>query len=117
MHLRLALSLISMIGVLTFATQGLAQVTDVLPSQIFDPSIEAAGMGGASIAAFWEENPNDHANPALMGFHSGLRYSYGTTQLVEADYLVTSTATSDTLQSRKSVSAQLAVYPSILTPQ
>ena len=39
-------------------------------------------MGGASIAAFWEENPNDHANPALMGFHKGLRYSYGTTQLV-----------------------------------
>jgi len=77
-HVRLVLWLLSMIGVLTFTTQALAQ----LPSQFFDPSIEAAGMGGASIAAFWEENPNDHANPALMGFHSGLRYSYGTTQLI-----------------------------------
>jgi len=77
-HLRLALSLVSMIACLTFATRGLAQVSH----QFFDPSIEAAGMGGASIAAFWEENPNDHANPALMGFHKGLRYSYGTTQLV-----------------------------------
>lgn len=78
MHLRLALWLVVILGVLTFATRALAQ----LPSQFFDPSIEAAGMGGASIAAFWEENPNDHANPALMGFHTGLRYSYGTTQLI-----------------------------------
>ena len=78
MHLRLALWLV-MIGVLSFATRGLAQI---LPSDAFDPSIEAAGMGGASIAAFWEENPNDHGNPALMGFHSGLRYSYGTTKLL-----------------------------------
>jgi hypothetical protein len=54
----------------------------ILPSQLFDPSIEAAGMGGASIAAFWQENPNDHGNPALMGFHTGLRYSYGTTKLL-----------------------------------
>ena len=78
MHLRLALSLVSIITCLTFATRALAQVSH----QFFDPSIEAAGMGGASIAAFWEENPNDHANPALMGFHKGLRYSYGSTQLV-----------------------------------
>jgi hypothetical protein len=68
-----------MTTLLAFATRALAQP---LPIQFFDPSIEAAGMGGASIAAFWEENPNDHANPALMGFQSGLRYSYGSTQLV-----------------------------------
>ena len=83
MRVRLVLCLISLVLVGGLTTPALAQViTDVLPTQIFDPSIEAAGMGGASIAAFWEENPNDHANPALMGFHSGLRYSYGTTQLV-----------------------------------
>ena len=79
MHLRLALWLVSMIGVAASAIPAMAQV---LPSDAFDPSIEAAGMGGASIAAFWEENPNDHGNPALMGFHSGLRYSYGTTKLL-----------------------------------
>ena len=68
-----------MIGLATFAPRAFAQLQSHF---YFDPSIEAAGMGGASIAAFWEENPNDHANPALMGFHKGLRYSYGTTQLV-----------------------------------
>ena len=75
----LALAQLALIAALYFhPTPALAQ----LPSQFFDPSIEAAGMGGASIGAFWEENPNDHANPALMGFHSGLRYSYGTTKLL-----------------------------------
>jgi len=77
-HLRLVVWLTTVIGLAAFAMPAPAQ----LPIQIFDPSIEAAGMGGASIAAFWEENPNDHANPALMGFHSGLRYSYGSTQLI-----------------------------------
>jgi len=51
----------------------------------FDPSIEGAGMGGASMAAFWQENPDDWANPALMGFHHGLRYGYGQTQLFADD--------------------------------
>ena len=51
----------------------------------FDPSIEGAGMGGASMAAFWQENPDDWANPALMGFHNGLRYGYGQTQLFADD--------------------------------
>src|SRR5512138_1530512 len=74
-----SLASLALLALLSLApTPALAQ----LPSQFFDPSIEAAGMGGASIAAFWEENPNDHANPALMGFHKGLRYSYGTTQLL-----------------------------------
>jgi hypothetical protein len=40
-------------------------------------------MGGASVAAFWQENPSDHANPALMGFHRGLRFSFGDTKLDE----------------------------------
>jgi hypothetical protein len=52
--------------------------------QLLDPSIEAAGMGGASSAVFWQENPNDHANPALVGFHHGLRYSFGQTKLYES---------------------------------
>jgi hypothetical protein len=75
-----SLVLVSTIGgFLVAAAPALAQGVQ---SQFFDPSIEGAGMGGASIAAFWEENPNDRANPALMGFHRGLRYSYGDTQLV-----------------------------------
>lgn len=51
-------------------------------STFIDPSIESAGMGGASVAAFWWETPDDWANPALLGFQRGIRYSYGNTQLV-----------------------------------
>ncbi|NIW24423.1 MAG: hypothetical protein GWN29_07575, partial [Gammaproteobacteria bacterium] len=47
-----------------------------------DPSIRAQGMGGASSAAFWGGDPNYWANPALLGYHRGLRYEYGKTQLV-----------------------------------
>ena len=36
---------------------------------------------------------------------------YGTQQIVEASYEVTSTATSDSLKTKKSVTAHLAVYP------
>jgi len=36
---------------------------------------------------------------------------YGTLQIVEASYEVTSTASSETLATQKSVTAQLAVYP------
>jgi hypothetical protein len=36
---------------------------------------------------------------------------YGTTQIVEASYEVTSTATSTELQSQKAITAQLSVYP------
>lgn len=61
------------------AAPALAQLSAV---QFLDPSIEAAGMGGASIAAFWQESPNDRGNPALMGFHRGIRYSYGDTKLL-----------------------------------
>jgi hypothetical protein len=75
-----SLVLVSIGGFLVAAAPALAQFG--AQSQFIDPSIEGAGMGGASIAAFWEENPNDRANPALMGFHRGLRYSYGNTILV-----------------------------------
>jgi hypothetical protein len=53
----------------------------IVPVEYLDPSIEGAGMGGASLAVFWQENPNDWINPALLGFHKGLRYGYGQTKL------------------------------------
>ena len=45
-------------------------------------SIRAAGMGGASNAVFWGDDPDDWANPALSAYHSGIRYTFGRTQLL-----------------------------------
>jgi hypothetical protein len=47
-----------------------------------DPSIQSAGMGGATAAVFWQDLPNTWINPALAAFHRGIRYSYGTTELL-----------------------------------
>jgi hypothetical protein len=47
-----------------------------------DPSIRSSGMGGASAAVFWGGDANGWANPALLGYHSGLRFEHGRTQLV-----------------------------------
>lgn len=47
-----------------------------------DPSVRAAGMGRASTAMFWGGDPNYWANPALLGYHRGIRYEHGRTQLV-----------------------------------
>lgn len=50
---------------------------------LFEPSIEGAGMGGGGVAYFWRDEPNSWSNPALLGIQSGLRYSYGRTQILE----------------------------------
>jgi len=56
--------------------QGTARSLDL------DPSVRAAGMGGASIAVFWGDDGNHWANPALLGYQRGLRYEWGKTRLV-----------------------------------
>jgi hypothetical protein len=40
----------------------------------FDTSARSAGMGGATTAVNWTDDPNVWANPALLGYHRGLRY-------------------------------------------
>jgi hypothetical protein len=50
---------------------------------LFEPSIEAAGMGGGGVAYFWRDEPNSWSNPALLGTQPGLRYSHGSTQILE----------------------------------
>ena len=39
-------------------------------------------MGRASTAVFWGGDPNDFANPALLGYHQGVRLTHGKTRLV-----------------------------------
>jgi len=51
-------------------------------SLLYDPSIRAAGMGGAGSAVFWGGDANVWANPALLGYAQGLRFERGRTQLV-----------------------------------
>ena len=49
---------------------------------VFDPSIQSAGMGGATAAVFWQDLPNTWINPSLASFQKGIRYAYGTTKLL-----------------------------------
>lgn len=51
-------------------------------STFIDPSVGAAGMGRAGVSVFWGDHPNGWANPALLGYHDGVRFVYGRTQLV-----------------------------------
>ena len=46
----------------------------------FDPSIQSAGMGSASVAAFWMDDLNEWRNPAALGSVQGIRYSHGRTE-------------------------------------
>lgn len=63
------------------STPALAQPLAAI-STFFDPSIESSGMGYASVAVPWQDDLNDWANPALLGYQRGIRYSRGKTQLV-----------------------------------
>lgn len=56
--------------------QGSARSLDI------DASIRSAGTGGACNAVFWGDDPNEWANPALLGYQRGIRFSYGRTRLV-----------------------------------
>jgi len=63
-----------------FASDAFAQGAAV--STTIAPSIRFEGMGRASAAAWWGDDPDYWANPALLGYHRGLRYETGETQLV-----------------------------------
>ena len=64
------------------ATAGNARAQGAAVSTNLDCSVRAAGMGRSSNAVFWGGDPDYWSNPALLGYHSGVRYEYGRTQLV-----------------------------------
>jgi len=47
-----------------------------------DPSVRSVGMGHATSSVFWGDEPNYWANPALLGYHSGLHYQWQEEQLI-----------------------------------
>lgn len=52
-----------------------------------DPSTRSAGMGGASGAVFWGDITDHWANPALLGFVSGVRYTDDVTSFLPSGSL------------------------------
>jgi hypothetical protein len=49
---------------------------------LYDASVRAAGMGRSSNGVFWGGDPDYWGNPALLGYHAGLRYEWSDTKLV-----------------------------------
>ncbi len=49
------------------------------------PSARTEALGGHSTAVFWGPFPDMWSNPALLGYHRGLRYEWTSTQLA-ADF-------------------------------
>jgi hypothetical protein len=47
-----------------------------------DPGVRGAGMGGAVTADFWTGDADTWANPALLGYRDGLRYTFGRTSVL-----------------------------------
>lgn len=74
------LLLLSSLTTLSFE-RAVAGTPDV-QSLLIGPSIRASGMGRASAAVFWGGDADYWANPALLGYHDGLRFEHGKTRLV-----------------------------------
>ena len=64
------------------ASPTFAQSESGAQSTFVDTSIRGSGMGRTGVAVFWGDDPNDWANPALLGYRTGLRFDWGRTQLV-----------------------------------
>ena len=75
------LSLLASGALLVPAPVAAQQSTIVSQAAALDPSIQTAAMGGASVAVFWLDEPNEWGNPATLGSVHGVRYAHGETSL------------------------------------
>lgn len=78
--MRLEAALLVFAAILAAPTTARAQGT--ARSMDIDTSVRSSGMAGASTAVFFGDELNAWANPALLGYVSGLRYRRTSTQLV-----------------------------------
>jgi hypothetical protein len=90
--MRLVSTVLPLLALCAGASLVEAQVTEL------DPSVQSAGMGGATIAAFWLDQPNTFINPALMGFQRGITYSFGSTDISPPPFVFASEAKFQTHQ-------------------
>jgi hypothetical protein len=70
---------ITLVAATLLLAPGIAEpaiVAGAAPSLTIEPSVRAAGMGEASTAVFWGDDPNYWANPAMLGYYKGLRYQW-----------------------------------------
>jgi hypothetical protein len=74
-HLVVSIALVLSLSATSANAQGAAMVLNL------GQSIRSAGMGGAGEAVFWGDL-DTWANPALMGYQTGGRYTWGATRLV-----------------------------------
>ena len=70
-------------GTIALLAPGIAGAQGITASQAtgLDPSIQTAAMGGASVAVFWLDEPNEWGNPAGLGTVRGVRYVHGESDL------------------------------------
>jgi hypothetical protein len=60
----------------------IAQLSSGATVLFLPPSARTEALGRNSTAVFWGEFPDMWSNPALLGYHDGLRYEWGRTQLL-----------------------------------
>jgi hypothetical protein len=75
MPLRLRIAKVLLAGTIFLATAGPALAQVVHPLE--NPSARSAAMGGSTTAVVWSVEPNPWANPALLGYASGLTIRWG----------------------------------------
>ena len=70
--------------VTSFAFPGIAlgQLSSTASILFRGPSARTEAMGRLSTAVFWGPFPDTWSNPALLGYHRGVRYEWSRTQLV-----------------------------------
>lgn len=82
---RMDLLLVTLGLIVTFGGAGPSPAVSVseMPATFFlDPSVRAAGAGRASTAVWWGGDPDYWANPALLGYHHGIRFETARRRLV-----------------------------------
>jgi hypothetical protein len=81
----MGLLLVTLGLIVTFGAAGPSSAVPITEAPVtffLDPSVRAAGAGRASTAVWWGGDPDYWANPALLGYHHGIRFETARRRLV-----------------------------------